>query len=317
PALRRAEPARARAARDPPPARPAPPRAATRRRRAREHRARRARRHGRAHRRARGRPPRRGARRDRARGAAGRFAAVRSPERLPDAPHRRGDGRRDAPPRRARARRDRAPRAGRAPRARGAARGSRPDRVKEHTRERMPPPSRPRLGFCSISALDRPLAAAAALAAAAGLDGLEVTARPPHLDPAAPDAAIRDAGRAVRDAGVDVIAYGSYVGRPDGLGPEPARRAVAIAAALETPLLRVWADHVPGEADHGFARIVETLRSACEAAADRGITVVVERHIGSFADTPERIERLFDAVGHEALALNYQVLDALPQRDAA
>src|SRR5690606_11248007 len=274
PALRRAEPARARAARDPPPARPAPPRAATRRRRAREHRARRARRHGRAHRRARGRPPRRGARRDRARGAAGRFAAVRSPERLPDAPHRRGDGRRDAPPRRARARRDRAPRAGRAPRARGAARGSRPDRVKEHTRERMPPPSRPRLGFCSISALDRPLAAAAALAAAAGLDGLEVTARPPHLDPGAPDDALRGAGDAVRAAGAAVVAYGSYLGqaphgggRPPELGPAAGARAARVAALLGAPLLRVWADCVPGAPDAGFAEVVATLQATCDAAA--------------------------------------------------
>ncbi len=174
-----------------------------------------------------------------------------------------------------------------------------------------------RLGLCSISALDRPLSAAAALAAAHGLDGLEVTARPPHLDPNAADETLRDAGRTVREAGVGVIAYGSYLGRPDRLGAAVAAREARVAELLETPLLRVWADCVPDAPDEGFAAITATLRAACDAAADAGITVVVERHVGSFADTPERIERLFEAVARPNFALNYQVVDGLPQRLAA
>lgn len=180
------------------------------------------------------------------------------------------------------------------------------------------------LALCSISALDRPLAAAAALAAAQGLDGLEITARPPHLDPSAPDDAIRDAGRAVREAGVAVVAYGSYLGQaapgggaPPISGTAAAAREARVAALLGAPLLRVWADCTAGAGDDGFAEVVATLRAACDAAADGGVTVVVERHIGSFADTPERIEALFAAVARPNLALNYQVLDLLPQRLAA
>jgi L-ribulose-5-phosphate 3-epimerase len=178
------------------------------------------------------------------------------------------------------------------------------------------------LAFCSISALDRPLEAAAALAAAVGVDGLEVTARPPHLDPRAPRSAIREAGRAVRDAGLDVVAYGSYLGRRDALGEDAhgvaaGEREAGVAAALGTRLLRVWADCVAEDADQGFARVVATLCAACDAAAAEGVVVVVERHVGSFADTPERIERLLRAVARPNLALNYQVLDLLPQREAA
>lgn len=180
------------------------------------------------------------------------------------------------------------------------------------------------LALCSISALDRPLAAAAALAAANGLAGLEVTARPPHLDPAAPDEVIREAGRAVREAGVAVVCYGSYLGQAaPGGGPPPERgaaaaaRAARVAALLEAPLLRVWADCIPGAPDGGFAEVVATLQAACDAAAGDGITVVVERHIASFADTPERIDALFEAVARPNFALNYQVLDLLPQRLAA
>jgi sugar phosphate isomerase/epimerase len=169
-----------------------------------------------------------------------------------------------------------------------------------------------RLGFCSISALDRPLAAAADAAAAAGCDGLEVTDRPPHLEPGATPAAAREAARAVRAAGVDVIAYGSYLGRGGPRTPEHARREAALAEALGAPLLRVWAEPEPDAPDAGFDTAVRLLAAACDAAAPAGITVVVERHLGSFADTPERIDRLFAAIARSNLALNYQVLDFLP-----
>jgi sugar phosphate isomerase/epimerase len=168
------------------------------------------------------------------------------------------------------------------------------------------------LGFCSISALDRPLVAVAEVAAAAGFDALEVTGRPPHLDPEAGPAAAREQGRRVREVGMKVVAYGSYLGRFEQTGARHSHREVALAAALETSLLRVWAE--PAGADPGdIGPTLAWLIPACDAAASEGITVVVERHLGSFADTPERIAELFDRVDRPNLALNYQVLDALPQ----
>lgn len=172
------------------------------------------------------------------------------------------------------------------------------------------------LCFCSYSALDRSLADAAELAARVGLDGLEVTAHPPHLDPAAGVAAARVAGRTVRAAGIPVIAYGSYLGRFGQVTAADAERAAAVAAALETRLLRVWAEPIPdGNSDPGPA--VALLRTACDAAAGDGITVVIERHMGSFADSPERIVRLLDAIDRPNVALNYQVLDFLPMDQIA
>lgn len=167
------------------------------------------------------------------------------------------------------------------------------------------------LAFCSISALDRPLVQVAELATGLGLDGIEVTARRPHLDPdAGPDVA-RDAGRAVRAAGSSVVAYGSYLGRFKLVTRAHAEREAARAAALETPLLRVWAEPFEALPDDP-APAVALMQAACDAARGDGITVVIERHLGSFADTPERIERLLDAIDRPNVALNYQVLDFLP-----
>jgi sugar phosphate isomerase/epimerase len=177
--------------------------------------------------------------------------------------------------------------------------------------------TKPALGFCSISAMDRPLAAVAELVVANGLDGIEATARPPHVDPNAPPETHRETARAVRATGAAILAYGSYLGRPEVSASGDAVREVRVAEALGAPLLRVWAEPIAGAAEDGFADVAKLLRGACEAAAGAGITVVVERHAGSFADTPERIDRLFAAVDRPNFALNYQVLDLLPQAQAA
>jgi sugar phosphate isomerase/epimerase len=173
------------------------------------------------------------------------------------------------------------------------------------------------LGFCSISAMDRSLVAVAELAVANGLDGIEATARAPHVDPAAPLEAHRETARAVRTTGASIVAYGSYLGRPEVASATTAEREVQIAEALGAPRIRVWAEEIAGAPEHGFAQVATLLRSACDAAATSGIDVVVERHAGSFADTPERIARLFAAVDRANFALNYQVLDLLPQSLAA
>jgi sugar phosphate isomerase/epimerase len=174
-----------------------------------------------------------------------------------------------------------------------------------------------KLGFCSISALDRPLADAARLAAAQGLDGIEVTAHQPHMQPEAPLEAVRAAAREIEAAGSAALAYGSYLGRFGARTPQAASREVGVAAALRAPRLRVWAESADPPGDDDFADCVKLLQATCDAAAAEGIDVVVERHIGSFADTPERVERLLDAVGRANFALNYQVLDNLPETDLA
>jgi sugar phosphate isomerase/epimerase len=173
-----------------------------------------------------------------------------------------------------------------------------------------------RLAFCSISALDRSIEAAIAVAVGAGLDAIEVTGQTPHLDPAAGPEAARAVGRAVRAAGAEVICYGSYLGRFGLVERHHAEREAAIAAALETRLLRVWAEPV-AEGSYDVAPAIELMRAACDAGAPAGITVVIERHLGSFADSPDNIERLLRDIDRPNLALNYQVLDFLPRSEAA
>jgi len=167
------------------------------------------------------------------------------------------------------------------------------------------------LAFSSVAALDRSIRDAAALAARAGLDGLEVVAHAPHLDPDAGLDGARAAGRAVREAGLEVTAYGSYLGRLGRTALAHARREAEMAAALDTKLLRMWAEPIDDDPTD-LAPVLELVRLACDAAAPAGITVVIERQLGTFADFPSRIDRLLDAIERPNVALSYQVLDFLP-----
>jgi sugar phosphate isomerase/epimerase len=167
-----------------------------------------------------------------------------------------------------------------------------------------------KIAFCSISALDRPLSEAAHAASGAGASGLELTERPPHLAVEADPADAREAGKQVRASGLEVVAFGSYLGRQAPARPDAAARAAACAAAMETPLLRVWAEPAAGADDRD--QVISLLRTACDAAAPLGVTVVVERHIQSYVDTPERVEGFLADVDRENFALNYQVLDLIP-----
>ncbi len=168
-----------------------------------------------------------------------------------------------------------------------------------------------RLGLCSLALLDRPLEDVLRIAAAAGFDGIELTARLPHFDSRAGVDAAAEIARQVRDAQLDLIAYGSYLGHAPLLESRHVEREVAVAAALGARLMRVWAG---GE---DFQRTATLLRQAADAAAVHGIEVVVERHAGSFADTEARVVSLLDAVARDECSLNYQPLDDMFERDAA
>ncbi len=166
-----------------------------------------------------------------------------------------------------------------------------------------------KLGLCSIAFLNLPLCEVARLAADAGLDGIEITAREPHLGCEATPSTAADIRREIRSLGLDVIAYGSYFGSQGRYSETDARKEVALAAALEAPLLRVWAATVEGSGE--MAPAIEGIKSITRLAAKESITIVVERHAGTFADTPERIEALFKAISESSVGLNYQPLDFL------
>jgi len=166
-----------------------------------------------------------------------------------------------------------------------------------------------KLGLVTIAGIDTPLGQVLDAAAEHGLDGIELTARPPHVGPEDDLAAI---GRTTRTLGLEIFALGSYLGREPQTTLAHAEAVLLDANALRAPVVRVWAEPFAER-----AKVVRLLRMTADRADALGMRLVIERHAGSLADTPERCEALLAEIDHPSCALAYQPLDGLRASEAA
>ena len=132
------------------------------------------------------------------------------------------------------------------------------------------------------------------IAAENGLDGVEVGGDV-HLLPGDLEKAAK-IRQAAREAGVTPLSYGSYY---RCLGSEEDERTlISTALALGASNIRVWAGDkgsvdqfgyaapYDGDAQSGYRdRVISTARRLCEAAAESGLTVSFEWHMGTLTDT--------------------------------
>jgi sugar phosphate isomerase/epimerase len=134
----------------------------------------------------------------------------------------------------------------------------------------------------------------------AGLDGIEWGG-----DIHVPHGEVKRAevvGRLTRDAGLQVVSYGSYyrVG-VDAAEQSPFQTVLETALALGAPSIRVWAGN-RGSADADAAwwsRVTDDFLVIAEAAKQAGITIGVEYHGGTLTDTSASAVRLFHEL-HQA-----------------
>ncbi|WP_233223517.1 sugar phosphate isomerase/epimerase [Amycolatopsis sp. CA-128772] len=166
-------------------------------------------------------------------------------------------------------------------------------------------PDTTRIGLCSVTFRALPADEVARVAAAAGLRRVEWGADV-HAPPR-PVAALREVREQTAAHGLTACSYGSYwrAGRDS---TEEFDALAEAAAALGAPRIRVWAgteDSADASAP-ARARVTAALREAASIAAGRGLTVALEFHSGTLADTPPAALRLLDDVGHDALSTYWQ-----------
>ncbi len=139
-----------------------------------------------------------------------------------------------------------------------------------------------------------------------GLDGIEWggDVHVPHGDLAA----ARQVRRMTLDAGLEVLAYGSYyrVGDDDPATFEP---ILSTAVELGAPTLRVWCgSRASADADSGYRGLVaRDSRRIASLGAASGVFVAYEYHIGTLTDTPASARTLLETVAHENLGTYWQV----------
>jgi len=118
----------------------------------------------------------------------------------------------------------------------------------------------------------------------AGLDGIEWggDVHVPHGDLAT----ARNVSRMTQEAGLRVLAYGSYYRCCNGELFEP---VLETAVELGAPLIRIWAGQRGSEqADAAYrATVIEQSRRAVSLAAQHNITVAYEFHENTLTDTKD------------------------------
>lgn len=133
------------------------------------------------------------------------------------------------------------------------------------------------------------------LVAEAGLDGIEWggDVHAPHGDVAV----ARDLGDRTRDAGLRVLAYGSYyrLGQSDN---PPFDDVIQSAEALGADLVRIWAGRgkFADFIDDDRRRIADEARQVADRAADAGLTLAFEYHRNTLTETAESTRALLEAV---------------------
>lgn len=149
--------------------------------------------------------------------------------------------------------------------------------------------TRIRPGLCSVTFRQLTPARVVELSVDAGLEVIE-WGGDVHVPPGDAERAA-DVAEATRDAGLAVCSYGSYFrsGADEALAP-----ILDSAQALGADRVRVWAGRVDSRdaTPEQYAQIVSRLRDAAAEAADRGITLALEFHRGTAADTPDATLRL-------------------------
>jgi len=124
----------------------------------------------------------------------------------------------------------------------------------------------------------------------------------------------REVSELTREAGLEVMSYGSYYrvahSEDNGLSFQ---QVLATALELGAPVIRVWAGTAGSDATNEEARwrVVADLRRIADLAAKAGVRVATEFHGGTLTDTNESTHQLLLEVDHSNLYTYWQPLTGM------
>lgn len=173
-------------------------------------------------------------------------------------------------------------------------------------------------GLCSITF--RSLAAddVLALVVRAGAEGIEWGADghvPPGGGPGVEALATR-----CRDAGVEVVSYGSYLGAGPADGDETGavEEVLDSAQALGAPMVRIWTEFgvTAASPETDRSRVLDRTAVFADAIAGRGLLAALEFHPGTLTENAASANRVLAALDRSSLRTHWQPDPALAATDA-
>ena len=175
--------------------------------------------------------------------------------------------------------------------------------------------------LCTIAFKDRPFDDVLDLAVRAGFDGVEPWGKPDHMPGAYDAREIRRIARAIRERGLEVSQYGSYINPVSAGFEREMAEGLDTAMDLGTETIRVWAGSCGSDdaTDADWETAISGFRRFADRAADRGVRLVLEMHVGYLCDTARGSLRLIEGVDRPNFLLNFQPMrtDDAPRVTAA
>jgi 3-dehydroshikimate dehydratase len=140
----------------------------------------------------------------------------------------------------------------------------------------------------------------------AGVDGIEWGADV-HAPPGG-GAAIAALAARTRDAGLEVVSYGSYLGMAPSTGEDDVDAVLDTAEQLGAPMVRMWTElGVTADGpDAERERVTERTAALAQQIVARGLLPTLEFHPGTLTATAQSANELLDAVGQPTLRTHWQ-----------
>ncbi|MEG0498186.1 sugar phosphate isomerase/epimerase [Carnobacterium sp. CS13] len=160
-------------------------------------------------------------------------------------------------------------------------------------------------GLCSVTFRNLSAEAVIDCANHAGLNGIE-WGGDVHV-PLNSHKRAKEVGKITREAGLDVIAYGSYY-RVGIENEAPFEEILKTAVLLSAPAIRVWAGRKGSDlADESYReQVVKDTKRISELAQKENIDICFEYHRKTLTDTPESAVQLMEDVSCPNVYLYWQ-----------
>jgi len=120
------------------------------------------------------------------------------------------------------------------------------------------------------------------------------------------------------DAGLDVIAYGSYFFLGDSSRKKlNFKKVLDSAVALHAPVIRVWAGKIASAStDENYRnKIIEETKSIAKLAAEANIDIAFESHLNSLTDTGESSVDILKKIDMENVKSYWQPIPSLSDEE--
>lgn len=175
----------------------------------------------------------------------------------------------------------------------------------------QPEPGAMKIILCTIAFRDKLLDYSLDVARKVGYDGVEVWGREPHVAEKFDENRMRATRKLLDGRGVVPYVLGSYLrfGRTRNELDVQLGDTLHVARWLKTPLIRVWASDVGSAQANAqvWKQTVAEAQDACDRAAKLNMTLAVEMHGGTLADTADSALRLVQEVDRPNFGLNFQI----------